>query len=81
MWAFWSERMDRRKLIPTLMPADLRELPGYQRFLEKSGAGTHKRLEEDLRHRLSWEAAIEYGLNARVGRTLFDRGDRPGSIV
>jgi len=30
----------------------------------------HRELEDQLSERLSWEAVMEYGLNARVGRTL-----------
>ncbi|MHC4106959.1 MAG: DEAD/DEAH box helicase, partial [Planctomycetota bacterium] len=70
IWEHWSERIDRRKLVPTLLPADLRELDTYTRFLERGGAGRHPKLEEQLRDRLSWEVVMEYGLNTRVGRTL-----------
>ncbi len=70
MWGFWSEQMGQAKLIPTLLPSDLRELPTYARFLERGGVGTHRELEDQLRERLSWEAVLEYGLNTRVGRTL-----------
>ena len=69
LWDHWSQTMSAAELIPTLLPADLRELPAYERFLsapEKS----NRRLQDDLRVRLSWEAVLEYGLNARVGRTL-----------
>ena len=71
MEALGRGRCRRRELelIPTLLPADLRELPAYERFIEKPGK-RHRRLEDDLRMRLSWEAVLEYGLNARVGRTL-----------
>ena len=32
--------------------------------------GPHRSSRSELRQRLSWEAVMEYGLNARVGRTL-----------
>ena len=70
MWTRWSQEVERAKLIPTLLPADLRELETYTRFIEQAGGGRHARLEEQLKERLSWEAVMEYGLNARVGRTL-----------
>ena len=74
VWAYWSADFSKRrrpeKLVPTLLPADLRELPTYMSFLERGGKGTHSELEEQVRERLSWEATMEYGLNARVGRTL-----------
>ena len=69
LWEHWVEFMPEAELIPTLLPADLRELPSYERFIENPGQ-RHRRLEDDLRMRLSWEAMLEYGLNARVGRTL-----------
>ena len=67
---FWGQRFPRPKLIATLMPADLREYPRYVRFIEKGGGGSHKRLEEELKTRLSWEVVMEYGHNVKVGRTL-----------
>ena len=70
MWSFWGQRLSQSKLIPTLLPADLCELPTYSRFLERGGEGRHRKLEDELRERLSWEAVLEYGLNSRVGRTL-----------
>jgi DEAD/DEAH box helicase domain-containing protein len=70
MWEHWSQEMPLPKLIPTLLPADLRELESYRSFLERGGAGSHRRLEDELRQRLSWEVVMEFGLNARVGRTL-----------
>ena len=70
LWAHWKAQMERPKLIPALLPSDLRALPEYERFLERGGAGTHRTLEDALKRRLSWEAVMEYGLNARVGRTL-----------
>ncbi len=70
MLNFWGKTLDRPKLIATLMPADLRELPAYLRFLEKAGGGSNKRLEDQLAQRLSWEVTAEYGLSARAGRTL-----------
>lgn len=70
LWEYWGGQLERVKLIPTLLPADLRELETYERFLERGGAGSHRKLEDQLLDRLSWEAVMEYGLNARVGRTL-----------
>lgn len=70
MWDYWSVKEDRPKLVPALLPADLRELETYSRFVEQGGSGAHRQLEEQLHERLSWEAVMEYGLNSRVGRTL-----------
>ncbi len=66
----WSETIERPRLIATLWPADLRQHPAYEKFLQGGGAGIHRRLETALRRRLSWEAVMEYGLQSRVGRTL-----------
>ena len=68
--AYWGGRLDQPQLIATLMPADLRELDTYRAFVERGGAGSHRKLKRELRDRLSWEAVLEYGLNSRVGRTL-----------
>lgn len=70
VWDYWSQRLDQVKLFPTFLPSDLRELDSYKNFVEQGGAGRHKKLEDQLGERLSWEVALEYGLNARVGRTL-----------
>ena len=67
---FWDQQHARPRLIAELMPADLREYPPYVLFIEKGGGGSHKRLEEDLKKRLSWEVVMEYGRNVKVGRTL-----------
>lgn len=72
MFESWmqDESVSRERLISTLMPPDLREHPDYLAFLDSEGKGSHKRLQEDLIDRLGWEITMEYGLRARVGRTL-----------
>lgn len=66
----WETEVGRTRLLATLLPSDLRELPSYLRFLETRGEGPHRRLEADLRDRLSWEVTMEYGHRSTVGRTL-----------
>jgi DEAD/DEAH box helicase domain-containing protein len=70
LYDHWSAQMEKPRLISTFMPADLRELPRYVNFLERGGSGSHRPLEEDLKRRLSWEMALEFGHNALIGRTL-----------
>jgi DEAD/DEAH box helicase domain-containing protein len=70
MFEHWLPHITKQRLIPTLMPPDLREYPRYLAFLESNGKGVHTRLQEDLIDRLSWEITMEYGLRSRVGRTL-----------
>ena len=69
VWAHWASVLSKAELVTTLWPSDLREHHRYEAFLERPTA-KHSTLQEDLRRRLSWEAMLEFGLNARVGRTL-----------
>ena len=69
VWVHWSERMPASELVPTLWPADLREHPRYEKFLMQPDK-KDRALEDELQQRLSWEAVMEFGLNAHVGRTL-----------
>lgn len=66
----WRESVPIPKLIATLFPADLRQLPEYEAFLNSGGDGSHQALQEKLMRRLSWEVTMEYGLSVRAGRTL-----------
>ncbi|MEQ8765796.1 MAG: DEAD/DEAH box helicase [Planctomycetota bacterium] len=69
--AHWQERLsDPKRLVATLLPPDLRSLPSYESYLERGGEKPPPRLVSDLSQRLGWEATMEYGLNAKVGRTL-----------
>jgi DEAD/DEAH box helicase domain-containing protein len=69
MLAFWGERMDLPRLVATFLPPDLRDLPEYREFMRNAGAPSPKILGP-LRKRLAWEVTMEFGFNARVGRTL-----------
>src|SRR5690606_38546626 len=66
----WQDSVPIAKLIATLFPADLRQLPEYEAFIESGGAGSHRILQKKLMQRLSWEVTMEYGLSVRAGRTL-----------
>ncbi len=67
--AFWGERMDLPRLVATFVPPDLRELPEYREFMQKP-TDREPRVLGPLKKRLSWEITMEFGFNARVGRTL-----------
>ena len=66
---YWGEHMERPSLVATFMPPDLVDLPEYRSFVE-SGGKDGRKVMSSLRQRLSWEIAMEFGFNARVGRTL-----------
>jgi DEAD/DEAH box helicase domain-containing protein len=67
--AFWGERMDLPRLVATFVPPDLRNLSEYREFMQKATDPDPKILAL-LKKRLSWEITMEFGFNARVGRTL-----------
>lgn len=75
----WEERMkdDLPRLIASLLPPDLNDLPEHQEFKARGGRGSNRRLMEILRKRLAWEATAEYGLRADIGRSL----ERSGSSI
>ena len=66
---YWGEHVERPSLVATFMPPDLVDLPEYRSFVE-SGGKDGRKVMSSLRQRLSWEIAMEFGFNARVGRTL-----------
>ncbi|HYD49557.1 MAG TPA: Zn-binding domain-containing protein, partial [Terriglobales bacterium] len=66
----WGQTVERPRLIATLWPADLRELPEFEAFLESNNKERAAKLESSLRRRLSWEVTLEYGHAVRAGRTL-----------
>ena len=61
--------MDLPRLVATFVPPDLRNLPEYREFMRKPTDPDPKILGP-LKKRLSWEISMEFGFNARVGRTL-----------
>ncbi len=70
IFEYWSQSEPAAKLIATLLPADLRQLPEYEGFIEKGGGGSMTVLRRKLLERLAWEVTMEYGLSVRAGRTL-----------
>ncbi len=59
-----------QRLVAAFMPPDLREMVSYRQFIDNPPGPPPLDLESDLRTRLSWEVVMEYGLNARLGRSL-----------
>lgn len=72
---YWRRRWHHlphrnQRLAATFMPPDLREMNVYQEFLTAEDGPIPAELEQALYQRLSWEVTMEYGLNARLGRSL-----------
>lgn len=68
----WGAHMAPEELIATLIPPQLETSPAFLKLKEK-GALTQaeaRGLLERIARRLDWEAFAEYGMGARVGRTL-----------
>ncbi|MCP4532708.1 MAG: hypothetical protein GY831_15985, partial [Delftia sp.] len=60
----------QQKLVAAFMPPDLRAWSAYRRFNDGPPGPIPPGLRRDLHQRLSWEVTMEYGFNARVGRSL-----------
>ncbi len=67
---YWRQELGELAYVANFLPADLRELPAYQKYVEKKGKGKHQALWRTLRERLSWEITREFGLAAGIGRSL-----------
>lgn len=52
------------------MPPDLHDQAAYRDFIDQAAGALPPDVERDLRTRLSWEATMEYGFTARLGRSL-----------
>ncbi|MHA4311511.1 DEAD/DEAH box helicase [Bacillus cereus] len=77
-YEFWMKRFEADKrvkkpvqhFVATFMPPDLREDPEYKQFIKGKAEILPNELKVILDKRLSWEVIMEYGLNAKTGRTL-----------
>ncbi len=68
---YWRQQWaDDQKLAATFMPPDLHDIAIYREFIEDSPGPMPPGLSQELRLRLSWEVTMEYGFNARLGRSL-----------
>lgn len=72
----WQDRADReQRLAAVFIPPDLRDETDYRAFIDaadhkSSRAVLPSSLQRTLHRRLSWEIAMEYAFNARLGRSL-----------
>lgn len=64
-------------VLAALVPSDLRDLTEVKRYAKKPTPRIEKELITKLRERLAWEATMEVGYNALVGRSL----ERCGSVA
>ena len=67
--AYWGQKIDLPRLVATFVPPDLRNLPEYREFM-RTPTNPDPKILGPLKKRLSWEVTMEFGFNARVGRTL-----------
>lgn len=67
---YWRARMKDPEFVATFCPPDLEGLPEYIAYLREGKKAAFPRLMKSLWKRLAWEITMEYGFNARVGRTL-----------
>lgn len=68
---YWRAQWnDDQHLVATFMPPDLRELAAYRQYMSSDPGQIPSSLIEDFTTRLSWEVFMEYGFNARLGRSL-----------
>jgi DEAD/DEAH box helicase domain-containing protein len=80
--AFWQERVDcDQHLAATFMPPDLHERANYRSYMEQESGSMPPDLERELRSRLSWEICMEYGFNARLGRSLEKVGSSTAALA
>ncbi|MEA3335485.1 MAG: DEAD/DEAH box helicase [Chloroflexota bacterium] len=73
--AYWRARWRQtsspeQRIAATFMPPDLKEMPSYVEYINGKPGPMPPDLRNDLAKRLSWEVAMEYGFNARLGRSL-----------
>jgi DEAD/DEAH box helicase domain-containing protein len=73
----WRNRADRElHLAATFIPPDLCDDRDYRTFIDEAAAHRTQpafmpsALQHTLHRRLSWEVAMEYAFNARLGRSL-----------
>ncbi|ACV62293.1 DEAD/DEAH box helicase domain protein [Desulfofarcimen acetoxidans DSM 771] len=72
--AYWQNRMTPEEFITTFLPPDKIWFNDYQEMLRTGRLKPGSTLLADVTKRLVWEIHSEYGLNARIGRTLEKSG-------
>ena len=79
---YWRTQWgDDQRLVATFMPPDLREWAAYKRFMISDPGPLPTDLSANFFARLSWEVFMEYGFNARLGRSLEKVGSSVAYIV
>jgi len=77
----WSDHPNpEQHLAATFMPPDLRDRVNYRRYMESGSGPIPRDLERELRSRISWEICMEYGFNARLGRSLEKVGSSTAAL-
>ncbi|RMG85087.1 MAG: DEAD/DEAH box helicase, partial [Candidatus Dadabacteria bacterium] len=71
---YWGERLGPEAFVATFLPPDLEWLEEVDHLRKHGRVPEGGTLLDDLNRRLTWEIATEYGLRARVGRTLEKTG-------
>jgi len=68
---FWQNKPNTEQhLTATFMPPDLQDRANYRNYMQRAPGPIPRDLERELRARVSWEIFMEYGFNARLGRSL-----------
>ena len=71
---YWQARMTPEEFITTFLPPDKIWFKDYQEMQRTGRLPQGSQLISDVTKRLVWEIHSEYGLNARIGRTLEKSG-------
>ncbi|GEL68671.1 DEAD/DEAH box helicase [Myxococcus virescens] len=75
-----DERLGVTKATATLFAPERRDEPAYRSFLDRPTSQRQRPLEQALQERVSIEAVLEFGYNARVGRSLYKVGSAALSV-
>ncbi|MDY0361726.1 MAG: DEAD/DEAH box helicase [Desulforegulaceae bacterium] len=67
---YWEKRLGLSSFITNFIPPDLEWLNGYEIFKNTGEIEKNSELPGFISKRLSWEIVSEFGLRAKIGRTL-----------
>ena len=77
----WNDRDNTEQhLAASFMPPDLHDRENYQAYMESTPGPIPPVLARELSTRLSWEITMEYGFNARLGRSLEKVGSSAAAL-
>lgn len=74
---YWHEHMSNESFVSYFIAPNMTWMRAYEEMIERRKFGNDalaKRLMEDIEKRLSYEIMLEYGLTAKLGRTLEKSG-------